>query len=586
VATSILKKVAERYEPILKYVDKLKLYDEPGAISFKKIVASRKCAEKFREILKERGFTPQQLGVASWEKVVPVLPENSAQFPELFYHTAMFRLEGTANLARALVAIKKKYMKEGALTYINYVPNWSGSNYVQRGCDPFLMQRNNGLEMLWSEDWLGYGASPEHASTAYAFLRSAGAPDKQPLGTYVVVKDARNPTLLKMKIYTALAGGARTLEFYSYGPAYAGIDSWSMNYKLYSELSKSLHELTNIDEALKDTTRPPTDIAILYNRTASIWEKKLYVSEQNAQYIHWALAHAGYDADFIPEEDVTSGKLKDYKVLYIDGINLRRDAAEKIALWVEKGGVLCGSAAVATRDEYDKPLKVLDKVFAIAESVLPQPATDASEKKSTMQNPKRPKYELRSLKSLGNLASITKNGVLPVELSQLCLAETLKPTSKGKIILTNKKDECAGVMTSFGAGKAIRVAGFPGISYLNEAITAKDYDVNTYLPRKFSATLRDFIAWPAKLARAMRVAETAEPIAEIARYDGKDKTVVFIIDHDAVEKKSFTFTLFNAGIFTKAHSASGNPVKLRKGENHSLIISMPMNVADAVVLEK
>jgi len=203
-----------------------------------------------------------------------------------------------------------------------------------------------------------------------------------------------------------------------------------------------------------------------------------------------------------------------------------------------------------------------------------------------LQSVGRPKYELRKLKPHDLLKGIPGTDTSSIKFDQLCVQETLEPAKNGKVILKNANGKCAGIKNSFGSGTAIRVAGFPGISYLYEAVKGKDYDIKAYLPKKFSKDLREFIVWPAKLANAEKIAETKEPITEIVRYDGKDKAVVFIIDHDAAKKENMTFQLFNAGQFTKAYSATGNPVKIQKQKGNILQITMPMNIADAIVLEK
>ena len=98
------------------------------------------------------------------------------------------------------------------------------------------------------------------------------------------------------------------------------------------------------------------DVAILYNRTASIWANGNNSSQLNGSFTHWALAHAGYDADFLAEEDVEAGQLARYKVLYLDGPQLRGWTAEAIRAWVEGGGVLFGSAGAARVAEAESPI--------------------------------------------------------------------------------------------------------------------------------------------------------------------------------------------------------------------------------------
>jgi hypothetical protein len=152
-----------------------------------------------------------------------------------------------------------------------------------------------------------------------------------------------------------------------------------------------------------------------------------------------------------------------------------------------------------------------------------------------------------------------------------------------QVILVDGSDRPAGTLNQAGRGMAIRVAALPAVGYAHEAIQPP-YDADTYLPRAFRAAVRDFLAWPARLAGAAPVGEASSPIAEIVRYDGPDRAVVFVIDHRAEPVKQFTVKLADAAGFARALTASGNPVELQANDDGSLTIALSLNTADAVVL--
>lgn len=568
------KSLAESYAPIITKTERIKFADEPSGQPYEHYATCDFCKNLFREQLKASGFTPQQLGVATWDAVVPVMPENADKQPELFYRTGLFRLQSFANLLKAAVAAKNKYIPNNVKSYVNYSPPTSEQlTWTQRGNDLFMTQRDGALEMGWTEDWLGYGASPQQMSPLYAQLRAAGAPTNEPLGGYMVGVSG-GPLLQRIKYYEMVAAGGKHINVYDYGPYYASVDSWSTTYDIYPTISAVQHELAKIDEALNGTSRRKTDVAILYNRSAGIWMKNTSDSEQDARYIHWALAHAGYDADFIPEEDVVAGKLANYKVLYLTGVQIRGDAAQKIADWTKNGGVLFGDAGAGSHDENNRPLDTLDTVFGIQSQDL------------KLVNPAgRPKYELRTLPVLDELSTTSVFGAQSVTFNQLCYSEKLNPAADAKVLLTGKNNSTMGVLHSFGKGTAIRIAALPGITYLNDAIRSKDYDIETYLPQDYNPTLRDFIAWPAMLAKAFRTAYTNAPIAEIVRYDGAKCAVIFVIDHNAKPRPDFVMKVPDAAQFRKARTATGKPVQITKLPNEMLQVAWPLDVADAVVLE-
>ena len=343
----LVRAQAQENAPILDQYRGFIVADEPSAMSYEHIVSHDVCRAKFVAGLRAAGYTPQQLGVATWLQVRPVLPADKDKFPQLWYHTAMFRLQSFADLCVTVVAIKNKVYPVTARAYVDYVP--SITSWLQYGADPFLVQRDGGLELGWSEDWLNFGASPQHVSSWMAMLRAAGK-DEQPLGGFVVGKSG-GARLYRLKFFTMLAAGATSINTYNYGPFYAGIDSWSDQLDLFPVVSAAQHDAAAIDETLYNTKRHPTQIAIVYNRSASIWEEGKFASEIDAQLTHWALSHAGYDADFVAEEDIEAGILNRYKTLYLGGAQLRTPVAQKIDDWVRGGGTLFGAAGAGARDQ-------------------------------------------------------------------------------------------------------------------------------------------------------------------------------------------------------------------------------------------
>jgi hypothetical protein len=566
------EKFATESRPILGHFVRFKLMDEPGGMSYESIAQSAACRERFVQWLREKQVPLSDLGVNTWEEVMPITPKESRAKPQLFYYSGIFRLEGFAALARACVRAKKAWLPDSMLTYVNYSPPTSGGSWTERGTDLFLAHRHGGMEMIWTEDWLGWSAGPEHLSDVLALARSAGRPQRCRLGAYWVGDGT--PTLMRMKCYTLVAGGVRDIECYDYGPWYAGIDSWGRRFELYGAIRDCNFEMGKIDPYLEGTTRRKTEVAILYNRTASIWAQDNNACTTNASFTHWALAHAGYDADFLAEEDIEGGRLAAYKVLYADGPQLHRQTARAIAGWVRQGGVLCGSAGAGSRDEFDRPMDILEPLFGARSRGF-----------AVKGSPGRPKYELRSLKALDRLAPSDTFVKEVAPLDQLCFEESLEPLQASEVILRNRAGRPAGTIHKMGRGTAIRLAALPGVSYVHEAVQPP-YDPDSYLPKQFRPELCRMIAWPARLAGATRLAAAESQAAEIVRYDGPDRAVVFLIDHRGERTASFSFELFHAAGFTRAVAVTGSRVELAQASDGRLRVSLPINACDAIVLLK
>jgi hypothetical protein len=236
--------------------------------------------------------------------------------------------------------------------------------------------------------------------------------------------------------------------------------------------------------------------------------------------------------------------------------------------------VVCASAGAGSRDEYDAPLAVLDPVFGAR-----------SEEFAARGDPGRPRYETRAAKALTRLVPAAGTTVPATELDQLFAGERLAPLPGGQPVLTTATGEVAGVLNRVGAGLSLRLAALPGLAYVHEALQPP-YDIESYLPTAFRPALRDLIAWPAQHANAARTAAAARPIAEVVRYDGPDRAVVFAIDHTGTPADRFAFTLFAAAGYSQAVSATGAPVTLADKGDGAIEVSLPLNGADAVVLQR
>lgn len=568
----VVRAHAEALAPILDDVHRNMMADEPTAYSYEILTKSPDWTPKFQEWLRQEGVTPETLGVASWDAVTPVGPDKKELQPSMFYYTGLFRLHAMADFAKTAQAIYQKYYPATALATVNLSPTVFSGISNDEGHDEYLLFRNGGLGLMWTEDWGGYGASLQQLSSYLAMLRVAGRPDKTPLGGFLV--PTGEPVTQRIKTYLWLQEGVKMLNLYAYGPSYAGIDSWSTRYEIYPELAKLGQEIRRLDPALDGVKRRPAQIAIVYNRTAGIWHDFAVNTEQDARYIHWALAHAGYDADIIPEEDIEADGLTAYRLLYLNGVQLRQEAAEKIADWVKGGGVLVGTAGAGTRDPFDRASEKLNEVFGVT-----------SKKLLNVNSAGRPRYETRNLPNLGLAQSDGEGGVPKISYRTLGIMETLEPLPGASIIL-RRNGEPAGVLNTWGKGKAIRLSSLPGLAYLKEAT---EEDAPNLLPVNYRTELRDFIAWPAKLAGVQPVVtEKSEPLTTVTRWDHPERTILYVINYGGKPTPDFRMVIPDAAGFTTARTLQGKPVELKPvpGSPGALEIRFALDVADAVVLER
>lgn len=574
VLEEAVQKHAEKMGPILQDIHRIMMADEPTAPKYETLTQQPEWKIKFQDWLREQNITPEMLGVDSWEAVTPVGPDAKEKQPELFYYTGLFRLHAMADLSKQAATVYRKHFPPSALTTVNLSPYVFSGISDEGGHDEYFLFRDEGkypgLDLMWTEDWPGYGASLQQLSSYLAMLRVAGRPGNKPLGGFLV--PYAQPEALRIQAYTWLSEGVRMLNFYSYGPWYAGIDSWSTRYGIYPEMAEIGREIRRLDPALEGMKRRPAQIAIVYNRTAGIWRDFAVNTEQDARYIHWALAHAGYDADIIPEEDIEAGKIANYRLIYLNGVQLRRETAEKLAQWVHEGGTLVGTAGAGTRDTFNRPLETLTAVFGAKSGRL-----------QNVNSAGRARYETRKLPDLGQAQS--QGDAPPVSFRTLGIREKLTALPGASVIL-QRSEAPAGVMNAWGQGRAIRLAALPGLAYLQEAVGEKEVPA-TMLPDGYQGELRDFIAWPAKLAGVEPVAlEKNAPLAAVTRWDHPKRSILYIINYSGQPIPDFSLKIPDAVGFTKARTLRGKPVTLHPSAiPDALEIRFALDVADAVILE-
>ncbi|HWL53913.1 MAG TPA: hypothetical protein VNQ90_15845 [Chthoniobacteraceae bacterium] len=557
------RETAHEMEPILDKVRRIKLMDEPQAMSYEELAASPASQAAFREWIKGKPFP-------SAEPPRLVLPGEKERHPELFYYTGLFRLETFASYLKAASASAHRHFPPHALTYANLAPAFART-WVETGQDPFLIYRDHGLGLLWSEDWIGNGASLQQLSDYLALYRAAARPGGQPLGGYCVVTSAGNATRLRLNAYQWLAAGARVLHFYSYGPSYSGVDSWAGRYDLYPAVGALGREIRALDGDLKGLVRRPARVAILFNRTAGIWEGAASLTEMDARFIHWALAHLGYDADFLPEEDLHA--LSRYRVLYLNGVQLRRDAAGTIARWVEAGGTVVGTAGAGTRDEWNRPLERLEEVFGITGSAL-----------EVRERLGQPRFAARDLSPLGRVDAV---GEAAPGWERRGLVEALEPAGKARITLQTPEGEPAGVAARYGKGAAHRWGALPGLAYLVEAMEASPSGAAERLPHGYRRELARWIAAPVARAGVEPVAVSSAPLATVVRWDHpaspSPRSLFYVIDFSGRPAPEFEMVV--SGAFTRARSPRGTQITLQPLPEGRTRVRFPLDVADAVVLE-
>ena len=250
-------------------------------------------------------------------------------------------------------------------------------------------------------------------------------------------------------------------------------------------------------------------------RSSEIWGKATELgitAFEDAKWVYLALAHAHVPVDVLSEQQLAEGKLGPYKVVYVVGPNLRRDAAAKLAEWVRQGGALWTDALGLSRDEANQPAAGLEELFGPGQRRLQRWGSV-------------PEYRATTLAPLGESdvpagAAFSWDAPAPWGKGKAQARigrERLSPAT-GQVLALFADGDAAVVRRACGKGEVIRAALWAGLTY-SAQVRRKDYDMR----RDFDPALRALIAAPALARRVHRPVVPSDPLVEavLLEKDGK-----------------------------------------------------------------
>jgi hypothetical protein len=240
-----------------------------------------------------------------------------------------------------------------------------------------------------------------------------------------------------------------------------------------------------------------------------------------------SLIHDQFLVDMVTEEDVATGRLGEYQVLYVTDPCISGRAVSKIVEWVVRGGHIYGSCAAGSRNEFDEPVTGLEKIFGIRPKgkVTVQPG----------------RYHIRG--ALNGLKFIDKVQMKPKGSFGAIGIKTPIELSP-QVTVTGKfaDGSPAVVRNRFGRGQAVYTATCPAISYAKDAKF-----VPAELKEKWPAVQREFINLEAARAKAPRLVELSHPVVEAGIYDANAGTALVLANFTYQRIKNLKVTLQFSG---------------------------------------
>jgi hypothetical protein len=481
--------------------------------------------EKFRAYVKAQGETPQSLGVENWDQVKPlnalssavavqigVLPQgtttddaHTAKLKRLYWYSNLFNL----NYGLDVFAEKTRQLKAAIGPQAQTTANLGSMHpFYWMNQDSFIDGFKHGaMTLAWSEDYTYCQpeASRLVADFEVSYLRKGASYHDTPMQFYCMPHWPGNtPQHLLQNAVMLWANNVKDLDWFNASP-----DAWvTENYIAYRgglPMWKMLRTVSGMAGLIEDDLIPArpasTPVAMILSRSSDIWETEgkgqgsiapgttaTNVSQEERKALWDALRLAGYRVDFVTEDDIKDGLLKNYKVAYLCGQNLDHNCVPNLKAWVRNGGVLYATAGAARKDEFDEPTTALDEV-------LGRGAENSYER---YRGPLRAKIELPFEKPKDQILLGAKT------LNVLCSEEKFGAMPGAEVLGRYKSDNSpAFVKNRFGQGVAYYTGALPGQAFIQKAIPLRpmgkggdESNMSHFEPIDYDVVARDAILRP------------------------------------------------------------------------------------------
>jgi len=457
------------------------LTDEVGGQNTSHIVNCPACIESFKQWMKELKKTPEDLGVTNWDEVKPVYELQAESYPTLFYYTEKFRVRAWSKFMRVQRELIASAFGGNIPVDVNSSdgPTTLG-NSSALGQDNFeLLENSDDQNAMFGEDWAGGAAANQCSTFNVELMRSAAMKRGQSIGHYLISYYGRLPWDIKLNAVSMLARDVKHMVDFYYGPSWYSAEAgpvwkssaWYAKPENWNSEAEIVREIGGAEDLLYPAKKKKAEVAILYSFTSDIWSVN-FVEDKfmpltadrtdsygfDRMFLWLALTHANIPVDFISENRVAEGGLKGYKACYYTGRNLSKDASEKLAEWVKSGGTLVTMAGAGAKDEFNRPMGML-------ESILP-----AAYGKLDVFQPFQSLWNARGgILSLSPKEHVTmaKNGA---KLAVLSVKQELLPKPGSQILGTFANGSAAIVMKKSGKGTVCEYGFLPGLSYIWPAV--------------------------------------------------------------------------------------------------------------------
>jgi len=539
--------------------------------------------QRFRDYAKKMRVAPEDLleeappGAAKeelWGRVM--LNLDDPKRPVSYYHSQEFRIEEGIRQLKERTA-GRPYVGANYSPHVYYWPD--EGKWVR-------VFKRLGMTMPWGEDydWQIPELSVQITSYLIDVFRCGAKYHNLPIMFYVMPHAPGNTARdFRLSYYQAFAHGTKLVNFFMAEPI---VNGYTENYVRHEALDhwKALHDVVYETGAWEDLIQSghvrPAKVALVLSSVSDIWDRSpAYNHERKCLY--FALRHSNLPVDFLTEEDMAEGYLKDYKVVYLTSEYLHSRAAAALARWVRSGGVLFSVAGGGFKNEYNQPNRLMNRLYGIAEQSLERHADIVMTK-----------ADLPWMEPLDTVAiSANVIGQKRASMPALGFKQTLK-VSTAQVYGTFRDGSPAITVNSYGKGRAMLVATWPGAAYVKPAIPLRPCDrgdtddaMDHFLPTNYDVRAKCLIDLPTLWAGVEPDVVTWEPLVCSTIIDAPGGIAIPLMNFSGSPIPSLRVIVKVEGEFSSISTVEqGEVTPIRDGDR--LIFKLPMGTTDMIMLRR
>ncbi|QDA59516.1 hypothetical protein [Hymenobacter jejuensis] len=548
----------------------------------------------FHKYLQDNKLSPQDLGKSSWEEVQLIGRKQYTDLPSrrLFYWSNRFVPWASSQFFAEVAKAYEEVIRPDVPILVNfnnfmgvaYQPGPVGNNPTKTDPNAAMGQhdwlefgRARGTTSISTEDWFGDDVAYQWSFYA-SRLRAAAELGKVDFGSLVIPRvSGQRPGGMAQKLLALVGNGAKTIDFFTYGPEYAFPGNcYSENLAVMKPLSKGMQLVAKAEDLLYPGLMRPSEIAILTPQSSPLWDledqqlaqglmdvtnadmysgRMGYQSELYSLFL--ALQHSAVPVRFVDEQKLTEPDFKTVKVLYLTAPDLPAESATALLQWVRDGGTLVTVAGAAEFDRYHQPMPMLLQAACVA------PATAV----------RMPLFKYDDAKANGTLTQASKQVAVFGEREKLTISAN--QANEVQIKATFNDGTPALTERPLGKGRILRYACYPGLSYRKSA-----KGTTGGLASGFSEAWRNLIVQPVQASGATLPVKVNKALIEAPALYSQAGVAVTLLNWNGTPQ-TVEVTVATDKKVRRVASAEKGPLRFQQSPN-GITVSLPLGDVDVL----